>query len=560
MANSAPAKKSTSSLSVPAQQKKILRIGIVQNGRIVEERLLRKRGDVSIGRGADNTFLIPSKDLPRSFKIFEETRNGYVLNFVKGMDARVAIDGKILTLSQILERGEYVRKGTDYYKLDLSHSSRGKLVIGEITVLFHFVTPPPEMPKPQLPHVMWGMYAIRSWMGATFMLTIFLCLFVLTPLTIWAIQSFYDPNWKPNEEEAKKLVAKAVAHNEARLEAQKKNEDDSKGGKGEGEGGGMEADMQEEAPMARDMADGGDMDISGPVTTENVGMQADAIAKKLAGLGNVDLSGVPKDININAGGLPGGIPNLSGQISAIPAGTGGPQGVGPITAGEGVRTLQADGPCTGSSCTTSSGPGLDPSRIGDENRGGPGGPGGPGGGAGGVGGPGRLGKVGIPNVDIGAVMGVDVGMLNLPTNIPMVDLGGPMGNITDVMVGPTTDVMAPSMDPPKPKASASGLIPGDAPQDVKKVLQGFPYTIGSCFQQAASKGLVGNSGDISVSVSVSGGTLSVTGLGGSLAGNSTVADCVRNRLNGKSMGSSDEAKSYSKSWTFSVQLVGAASE
>ncbi len=147
MANPAPAKKATSSLSAPANQKKILRIGIVQNGRIVEERLLRKRGNVSIGRGADNTFLIPSKDLPRSFTIFEETRNGYVMNFVKGMDARVAIDGKILTLSQILERGEHVRKGPDYYKLDLSHSSRGKLVIGEITVLFHFVAPPPEMPR-----------------------------------------------------------------------------------------------------------------------------------------------------------------------------------------------------------------------------------------------------------------------------------------------------------------------------------------------------------------------------------------------------------------------------
>lgn len=559
MANSTAAKKVTSSLNTSAPQKKILRIGIVQNGRIVEERLLRKRGDVSIGRGADNTFLIPSKDLPRSFKIFEETRNGYVMNFVKGMDARVAIDGKILTLSQILERGDHVRKGPDYYKLDLSHSSRGKLVIGEITVLFHFVVPPPEMPKPQLPHVMWGMYAIRSWMGATFIASIFLSLFVLTPLTIWAIHSFYDPNWKPNEEEAKKLVAKAVARNEAILESQKKTEEDTKIGKSEGESGGKEDDMQAEAPMVSDMSSSSDKDLSGPVTSENVGMQADAIAKKLAGLEKVDLSGVPKDININAGALPGGIPNLSGQISAIPAGTGGPQGVGPITAGEGVRTLQVEGECSGPSCTTSTGPGLDPSKIGDENRGGPGGPGGPGG-SGGPGGPGRLGKVGIPTVDIGAVMGVDVGMLNLPANIPMVDLGGPMGNITDVMVGPTTDVMAPSMDPPRPTASASGLIPGNAPLDVKKVLQGFPYTIGSCFQQAASKGLVGNSGDISVSVSVSGGVLSVTGLSGSLASNSTVANCVQNRLNGKKMGSSDEAKSYSKSWTFTVQLVGATSE
>lgn len=554
MATSTPVKKPTSSLNTTTNQKKILRIGIVQNGRIVEEKLLRQRGDVSIGRGADNTFLIPSKDLPRSFKIFEETRTGYILNFVKGMDARVAMDGKILTLSQILERGEHIRKGADYYKLDLAHSSRGKLVIGEITVLFHFVVPPPEMPKPQLPHMMWGMYAIRSWLGNTFLLSTFSSVCVATPVLIWYLLSIYDPNWKPNEEDAKKIVAKAVARNEAKLEAEKKPED-TKGGKDGDEAGkdGMEPEVAMAEPMAADTS--GDMDVSGPVTEENVGMKADAIAAKLAGLKDVDLSAV-KDVNLGAA-MPGGIPNLSGQLSAIPVGVGGAQGVGPITAGEGVKTLQVDGECSGPTCVAGTGAALDPNKIGDENRGGPGGPGGRPGGPGGVPG-GRIGTPGVPNVDVGMIS-VTVPMIDLPTNVPMVDLGGSMTSITDVMVGPVTDPMTPSMDPPRPTASASGLVPGDAPLDVKKKLQGFPYTIGSCFQNAASKGLVGNSGDISVTVSVSGGKLSVTGLGGSLAGNDTVASCVKSRLNGQNMGDSDEAKGYSKSWTFSVQLVGATS-
>ncbi len=552
MATSTPVKKPTSSLNTTTNQKKILRIGIVQNGRIVEEKLLRQRGDVSIGRGADNTFLIPSKDLPRSFKIFEETRSGYLLNFVKGMDARLAMDGKILTLSQILERGEHVRKGTDYYKLDLAHSSRGKLVIGEITVLFHFVVPPPEMPKPQLPHVMWGMYAIRSWLGNTFLASTFLSVFVATPLLIWIILEMYDPNWKPDEKDAKAIVAKAMERNESKVEAQKKPEE-TKGGK-DGEEAGKDG-MEPEAAMVEAMApdDGGKPD-TGPVTEENVGMKADAIASKLAGLKDVDLSGVPKDLNLGPA-LPGGIPNL-GQITAIPAGLGGNQ-VGPITAGEGVKTLQVEGECSGPTCVASTGPALDPNKIGDENRGGPGGPGGSGG-PGGPGGPGRIGTPGVPSVDVGMIS-VTVPMIDLPTNVPMIDLGGPMDMITDVMVGPVTDPMTPSMDPPRPTASASGLVPGDAPLDVKKVLQNFPYTIGSCFQNASAKGLVGNSGDISVTVSVSGGKLSVSGLGGSLAGNGTMAECVKSRLNGKSMGTSDEAKNYSKSWTFSVQLVGATS-
>ena len=54
-----------------APKPKILRIGIIQGGRIVEERLVRKRENITIGQSAKNMFVVPSEALPRNWLLFE---------------------------------------------------------------------------------------------------------------------------------------------------------------------------------------------------------------------------------------------------------------------------------------------------------------------------------------------------------------------------------------------------------------------------------------------------------------------------------------------------------
>src|SRR5437016_4791155 len=81
---------------------RILRIGIVQGGKIVEERLIRKRIDVSIGQSAKNTFVVPASNLlPASFVMFELAHGQYYLNFTDGMDGRIATEGDVATLLQL---------------------------------------------------------------------------------------------------------------------------------------------------------------------------------------------------------------------------------------------------------------------------------------------------------------------------------------------------------------------------------------------------------------------------------------------------------------------------
>lgn len=133
-----------------APKLKILRIGIIQGGRIVEERLVRKRDSITIGQSAKNTFVVPSDALPRNWLLFEVTGSQYVAHFSDGMDARIAVGNEIISLSQLKQAGKIQKRGASWV-LPLDERSRGKITLADMTILFQFVTPPPPQPRPQLP-------------------------------------------------------------------------------------------------------------------------------------------------------------------------------------------------------------------------------------------------------------------------------------------------------------------------------------------------------------------------------------------------------------------------
>jgi len=133
-----------------APKPKILRIGIIQGGRIVEERLVRKRENITIGQSAKNMFVVPSEALPRNWLLFEASGSQYVAHFSDGMDARIAVGNEIISLSQLKQTGKIQKKGTSW-PLPLDERSRGKISLADMTILFQFVTPPPPQPRPQLP-------------------------------------------------------------------------------------------------------------------------------------------------------------------------------------------------------------------------------------------------------------------------------------------------------------------------------------------------------------------------------------------------------------------------
>lgn len=112
-----------------------LRVGVVQAGRMVDERVFERQCDVTIGCSENDTFLLA--ELP-SATLLSADGSGYRLRVHRGMSARVADGGSAVE----------VRAGTE---LVLSQRARGKVVVGDTTLLFQFVEPPPKVAHAQLP-------------------------------------------------------------------------------------------------------------------------------------------------------------------------------------------------------------------------------------------------------------------------------------------------------------------------------------------------------------------------------------------------------------------------
>lgn len=142
---------------------------------------MREHRDITIGQGPRNSFVISSANLPRTYKVFHEDHDKYTLNFAAGMDGRVTIGGHVRTLAQAREMGA-AKKSGDWWHLPMDGQARGKLVIGEVTLLFQFVQAPPVVPRARLPATIQG--SIGSRMDPAFTMVLAGCVALAAGLWI----------------------------------------------------------------------------------------------------------------------------------------------------------------------------------------------------------------------------------------------------------------------------------------------------------------------------------------------------------------------------------------
>ena len=110
-----------------------LRIGVVIGGQLVEERVFSSA--VTFGQSLRCAVSLPLEGLPREHLLFARDEGAFVLHVPKGMSARVAIGGDVKFVE-----GE----------LRLAGGSRGKLTMGDATILFQDIATVVR-PKPRLP-------------------------------------------------------------------------------------------------------------------------------------------------------------------------------------------------------------------------------------------------------------------------------------------------------------------------------------------------------------------------------------------------------------------------
>jgi len=187
-------------------EKKILRVGIIQGGKIIEERLIRRREPVTIGQSPKNSFYIPISKLPRKLTLFDVEQDTYNLCFDKQMQGRVSFQGKVQTLNELTSDPSVNRRsGVNFLPLD--EKSRGKVVLGDITLLFQFVTPPPVVPKPQLPASAKGGLGQAIMAEYHFLLAIIVSLFLQGGFIVMS-KVFYEPEDKVQK--ARRFISQAL--------------------------------------------------------------------------------------------------------------------------------------------------------------------------------------------------------------------------------------------------------------------------------------------------------------------------------------------------------------
>jgi hypothetical protein len=146
--------------AAPPPRQKILRIGVILGDKIVEEKLIRDRGPVAIGQSAKNTFPVPAPELPRSWPLFTVQGGRYVLHVADSMDGRISDGGQVVTIAQLKASGRIQKQG-NAWMIPLTDAARGKITVGDMTLLFQFVLAPPVQPRPALPHSVRGSLADR---------------------------------------------------------------------------------------------------------------------------------------------------------------------------------------------------------------------------------------------------------------------------------------------------------------------------------------------------------------------------------------------------------------
>lgn len=122
---------------------KVLRIGMAQDQKIVQEKVLKIGETVTIGDNPRNSFVLTGTKLPSRFELFIARGDDYVLSVPDWVEGKISWKDGIRGLDEIRQRGEAVKKG-DLYYYQLNENVRGKLTIGSSTILFQFVPAPPE--------------------------------------------------------------------------------------------------------------------------------------------------------------------------------------------------------------------------------------------------------------------------------------------------------------------------------------------------------------------------------------------------------------------------------
>lgn len=126
---------------------KVLRLAVVQDGLVCDEVHQHRPGALSFGSDYRSDVLLFGGAAPLKHTMFDYRQGHYFLDLPASAKGKISLGNKAITVSAL--RQQFA--GSDRVRVVLDPRSKGKLVIGETTILFQFADPKPLPPRVPFP-------------------------------------------------------------------------------------------------------------------------------------------------------------------------------------------------------------------------------------------------------------------------------------------------------------------------------------------------------------------------------------------------------------------------
>ena len=159
------------------RERTVLRLGLVYDDRLIDDRIYPDEKEVSVGIHRINTIVLPDEDYQGPSLTFLNHKDGSIsMRAPDGMKIRLAVDGAPMEIKELEAKGKARKEGTDMV-CHLGLGTRGRATMGQHTLLFQVVKQSvtiPAMPSRTLSEkVVAGVLAEPAWwisFGVSFLL------------------------------------------------------------------------------------------------------------------------------------------------------------------------------------------------------------------------------------------------------------------------------------------------------------------------------------------------------------------------------------------------------
>ena len=117
---------------------RLIKIGLVRDGKLVRESQLRPRTEATIGTDAGNTLAVRDARVGRRHVLLTPVADGYELNVLPGMTGKLSLEERVVDVEAIAKEKDAIKRG-NATALRLTPNAKGKIAVGEDTILFQLL-------------------------------------------------------------------------------------------------------------------------------------------------------------------------------------------------------------------------------------------------------------------------------------------------------------------------------------------------------------------------------------------------------------------------------------